>query len=229
MKKILAAVLCAIGVTVMASNAFAVGTVAGAFMKYDNVYFRTSAATEASGYVDSLTAFTVGATFASSVFDTTAAIATEGWIVPMNQAASDTSGVFATLCVYDAPGTDDCQSGADSLAVAAQVSVDGATWVTAAAVSNQNLNANTNIIASRNNQTIINGAFTDLLSANGATVANGKPVWFYRFKVRAAVPNEAISTGSLHLWPYVRFILAYHDAAGYKVAAKIGHLQAVQP
>lgn len=229
MKKILAFVVGVLGLTALASNAFALGTVAGAFMKYDNVYFRTSAATEYSGYVDSLTSFTVGAAGASSVLDTTAAISTEGWIIPMNQSLSDTSGVFATLCVYDAPGSDDCQSGADSLAVATQVSVDGVTWVTAAAVGNQNLNTNGTVIASRNNQTILNGAFVDLLSTNGASLANGKPVWFYRFKIRAATPVEAVNTSSLHLWPYVRFILSYHDAAGYKVAAKIGHLQAVQP
>lgn len=226
MKKILLAV---IG-TLWATAAFALpSTIPFPFhMDYQSVSFITNAAANVNGgRVDSVTARRVGAAGASSVLDTTVALSTAGWASPnaITGGATDTSAVWCRLMVYGAldGGDDGCESGADSLAVAMQVSADGITWATTAALPAQTISGGTNPIASRNNQTIANGAFKDDLSLNGAAVANGQPIWSFVYKYRGInnLPAD-LSGDNAFLWPYIRFVLSFHDPKGYKVHAKVG-------
>jgi len=221
MKKILLAALAAF---TMVGTAHAVAS-SPVRIEYQTVKFRTNAAANpAPGFVDSTTTMRLGAAGASSVLDTTTVISTEGWLFDGPKVLADTSGFHCILYVYDAQGADDCQSGADSLAVAMQVSANGEDWATVAAVAGQTVSAATNPIGTRNNQTILNGAFMDRLTLNGASVANGKPVWMFKYKVRGAQQFNALSEGEVHGWPFIRFILSFHDAAGYKVGAKVAYL-----
>jgi hypothetical protein len=201
-------------------------------IKYQPVLFRTNAAAnDHGGAVDSVAARRVGAAGASSVLDTTVAISTDGWMIYNHNSgvAGDTTSAFCTLIVYGSQdgGDDGCESGADSLAVAMQVSADGKSWLTAAVLPAQTASAGTNPIGSRNNQTIVNGAFMDRLSLNGAAVANGQPVWMFRYKQRVVQSLSEVSEGNLHFWPLIRFVLSFHDAKGYKVQAKVGSYSAV--
>ncbi len=189
-------------------------------MVFDQVFFRTSAANDA-GFVDSLGFNSVGAAGASSVLDTTAAISTAGWEIACGGDAAGDSSVFAKFIVYDAPDGD-CESGADSLGVAMQVSADGVTWATCAVVAGQT-GSGTAVIATRNNQTIANGVFLDKISDNGAALANGQPIWSFPLKMRGNASLGSLDHGSALLFPYIRFITSSHDAKGYKVRAKIGH------
>jgi len=220
MKKLIAALVL---VAAVHGTAFAQFGQVPVRLVHENVKFRTSASNNA-GFVDSLVAKRVGAAGASSVLDTTAAISTQGWHFWTGLNVTDTSNVFCQLTVFDAPGSDACQTGADSLAAAMQVSANGEDWLTVAAITGQTVSAGTNPIASRNNQTIANGAFMDRLSLNGAALANGQPVWVFRYKIRPAQTlGGSVAEGDVQMFPYIRFILSLHDAAGYKIAAKVSH------
>ncbi len=233
MKKVLIAALAAIAV-LTGGTARAQQSV-GTLVRYDQIHFITSAAANPNGGgVDSLVARRVGAAGASSVLDTTAAIGTLGWmrqLHTLNGGATDTSAVWATLLVYAnlAGGDDGCESGADSLAVAMQVSVDGVTWATTAAVAGQSASGGTAPIATRNNQTILAGVYKDALSLNGASVANGQPLWVFKYRIRGINQVANIDCDNVFDFPYIRFVLSFHDAKGYKVAAKIGHFSGIQP
>jgi hypothetical protein len=209
MKKLALAALAAFTLVGIGSDAFAQGRI-----RTENVFFRTSA-NNAVGFVDSLVMQSVGAAGASSVLDTTAGISTSRWYIPPNMQVGD-SAVVATLYVYD-DIDGDSESGADSLAVAVQVSPDGTTWTTLAAVAGQTGSS----IATRNNQTIANGSFLDRLSDNGAALANGQPIWNFKFKARGNTSLATLDQGSIFFFPFVRFITSAHDAKGYKVRAKI--------
>ena len=211
-----------------ASSAFAIGTPVAVFTKFDEVKFRAQVAANPASVWDSTVTSRVGAGGASSVLDTTVAISTEGWVIPINQALSDTSGVFCTLIVHDATAAGDCESGADSLAVAMQVSADGTTWTTLAAVAAQAA-PTTNPITSRNNQTIVNGTFHDRLSMNGAALAAGAPIWMFKFKMRSVTPLDGSDVANAYQFPFIRFVLSFHDAKGYIVQAKVFHQMAVNP
>lgn len=227
MKKILLAALAAIAV---AGTAWASGPSVPTHIKYEQVHFITSAAATGNGGVsDSLQARRVGAAGASSVLDTTAAISTESWMFYNPSVLADTTNQFCMLLIHSSMtgGDDGCESGADSLAVAMQVSADGVTWATCAALPAQSAAGATAPIVTRNNQTILNGAFMDRLSLNGAALANGQPLWMFRYKLRGAQQFADISEGSTQFFPYIRFILSFHDAKGYKVAGKIGHWSAI--
>jgi hypothetical protein len=228
MKKILIAALAAI----WATNAMALGSSIPhpAHMDYVEAHFITSAAATVGGISDSTTARRVGAALASSVLDTTAAFSTAGWVIPQTVAgvAADSNATWCKLLVYASlsGGDDGCESGADSLAVAMQVSADGITWATTAALPAQTISGGTNPIGSRNNQTIVNGAFKDDLSLNGASVANGQPLWvfFYKFRgLNSAPANLTADNG--YLFPYIRFVFSLHDAKGYKIKAKCAVLK----
>lgn len=226
MKNVLRSItLSAISVFALAGTAHAVVSSPVRF-EYQTVRFITSAAaTPNGGIVDSTVARRLGAAGASSVLDTTKAISTEGWLVERHKVLADTSGFFCQLMVSDAPGSDDdCESGADSLGVAMQVSPDGEHWLTAATLPAQTVSATTAPIASRNNQTIVNSAFHDRLSLNGAALANGKPVWVVKFKARGAQQLTEVAEGMTEAFPWIRFILSFHDAKGYKVQAKVAYL-----
>ena len=233
MKKILAAV---IGTALWATGAFALTSSVPhpAHQDFVPVSFITNAAAYSfGGRVDSVTARRVGAAGASSVLDTTVAISTAGWALPpaMTGGATDTSAVWCKLLVYAAldGGDDGCESGADSLAVAMQVSADGTTWATTAALPAQTISGGTGPIVSRNNQTILNGAFKDDLSLNGAAVANGQPIWQFVYKYRGInnLPSSISSDGAF-MWPYIRFVLSLHDAKGYKIHAKVAVLKVAE-
>ena len=209
MKKL---VLAALALCALVPPAFAQES--SARIRTDQVFFRTSAANSA-GYVDSLVMQSVGAAGASSVLDTTRAISTLRWEIPSQMSVGD-SAVVAALIIYD-DVDGDCESGADSLAVAVQVSPDGVTWTNLAAVAGQTGSS----VASRNNQTIANGIFLDRLSDNGAALANGQPIWTFKFKARGNAGLAGLDQSSIFHFPFVRFITSAHDAKGYKVRAKI--------
>lgn len=217
-----------LALSLCASGAWAIGQPVAMFSKVDQVIFRASVAANPTSQWDSLTTMRVGAAGASSVLDTTLAISTEGWVFPTNQPLNDTSFVFCTLIVHDAIGSDDCESGADSLAVAMQVSADGQTWTTLAAVAGQAAGT-TNPITSRNNQTILSGNFHDRISMNGAALAAGQPIWLFKFKQRTATALDGSDAANAYVFPYIRFVLSFHDAKGYKVQAKVVHFQATNP
>lgn len=214
--------------TLFAGSAWAIGTPVSVFTKFDDVKFRAQVAANPASIWDSTVTSRVGAAGASSVLDTTVAISTEGWVIPINQAINDTSGVFCTLIVHDATAAGDCESGADSLAVAMQVSADGVTWTTLAAVAAQAA-PTTNPITSRNNQTIASGTFHDRLSMNGAALAAGQPIWAFKFKMRSVTPLDGSNVAEAYQFPYIRFVLSFHDAKGYIVQAKVFHQMAVNP
>ena len=201
--------------------AWSVGLPSGRFMKFDPLMFRAQVAANHVSVWDSVATSRVGAAGASSVLDTTVAISTEGWDVPAGTVVAD-SALFAHLIVYDATVGGDCESGADSLGVALQVSADGVTWATTAVITAQT-GAAANPIGSRNNQTIANGAFLDLLSANGAALGNGAPIWSYAFKNRPVFSTGLLDNTRIVMFPFIRFILSFHDAKAYIVNAKIGH------
>jgi hypothetical protein len=211
-KKLILAALAAFTLVGLGTDAYAQGRI-----RTENVFFRTSALNTADGFVDSLVMQSVGAAGASSVLDTTAGISTARWLIPQNMQVGD-SAVVATLYIYDSPDGD-CESGADSLGVAVQVSPDGSTWTTLATVAGQTTTAN--MITSRNNQTIANSAFLDRLSDNGASLANGQPIWNFKFKARGNTGLATLDQSSIFHFPFVRFITSAHDAKGYKVRAKI--------
>jgi hypothetical protein len=221
MKKFLLAALAVF----FAATSWASGPTVPLHQKVDNVMFRSQVAANASAVWDSLVTRRVGAAGTSSVLDTTVAISTEGWLRPqgMTGAATDTSQVWLALHVAASVDGGDagCQSGADSLAVAMQVSVDGQTWITTAAVPGQTASAGANPITSRNNQTIVNGAFKDALSLNGAALANGQPAWVFKYRFRGVNQLSAIDCDNAIDYPFIRFIFSFHDAAGYMVKAKI--------
>lgn len=192
-------------------------------MKHIPVKFRTNAAALIGGFVDSTVSRRVGAAGASSVLDTTAGISTDGWFVPNGYPLlADTTANYFKLFVFGSTdGADDgCESAADSMACAVQVSADGKAWLTAAAIPGQTISAGTNPIGSRNNQTIVNGAFMDRLTLNGASLANGQPVWTWGFN-NSTLVNTVIDRANLMFWPYIRFVFSLHDAKGYKIQAKV--------
>jgi hypothetical protein len=170
--------------------------------------------------VDSATTNRLGVASGSSPLDTTTAISTLAWTVPHANTglASDSAQVLAVLNVYD-PSTL-CVSGADSIYIATQGSVDGNTWVTLRTFKNGTISA----IASRLDQTNVTGAFQGLLSQNGAALANGQPVWRYRFTFQ--LPNagqDAVDRYQLYHWPLIRFIVCFDKAYKYGVNASIWH------
>lgn len=218
--------LAALALFALTPPAYAVNGAVSQHINQIQVKFRSQVAANPSSVWDSVVTRRVGAAGASSVLDTTAAISTLGWSVPQNHALTDTSGMFCTLIVYDAPGTDDqCESGADSLSVAVQVSADMETWTTLSAITGQ-AGGTTNPITSRNDQTIAAGSFHGRLSSNGASLAAGQPIWNFTFKLRAVGGLAITDPNAISRFPFIRFILSFHDAKGYKVAAKVIHMRA---
>ena len=222
MKKILLAALMAFGFT---SHVWAAANPVSVYMKYDELKFRSQVAANPASQWDSVVTSRVGVAGASSILDTTLAIGTDGWAFPNQFGNVDSAAFFCTLLVHDATVAGDCESGADSLAAAVQVSADGVTWVTLGAVSGQSAGT-TNPITSRNNQTIANGAFHDRLSLNGAALAAGAPVWMFTFRVRMPYTLAISDPNVIVQWPYIRFVLSFHDAKGYIVQARVGHWSA---
>lgn len=222
MKKIFLAALMALGFT---SQVWAASNPIATYMKFDELKFRAQVAANAPSVWDSTVTSRVGAAGASSVLDTTVAIGTDGWAYPNTFGNTDSTSFFCTLLVHDATTAGDCESGADSLAAAIQVSADGTTWVTLGAVSGQSAGT-TNPITSRNNQTIANGAFHDRLSLNGAALAAGQPLWMFVFRVRMPASLAISDPNAIINFPYVRFVLSFHDPKGYIVQAKVAHWSA---
>ena len=214
MKRILVAAFAA--VTLLSGSAWA-GPSAPIHMSYSQVGFRTQVAANPASQWDSLVTQRVGASGASSVLDTSLAISTEGWILPGSLGTTD-SLAFLHVIVYDATGSG-CESGADSLALAVQVSADGVTWASALTFKGGTA---ASTITSRNNQTIVSGVFLDDISVNGAALAAGAPIWSYKYRNRPATSLTGVDIGGLVLWPYLRFIISFHDPKAYKVAMKIG-------
>jgi len=230
MKNLKTVVGAVLALALYSTTSWASGPSVPVHIKYDPVRFITSAAaTPNGGVVDSAVARRIGAAGASSVLDTTQAISTENWMFYNPQVLADTTSQFCALLVTSSQfaGDDGCESGADSLAAAMQVSVDGVTWATVAAIPGNTVSASTGPIVSRNNQTILGGAFMDRLSLNGAALANGQPIWLFRWKTRGAQSLHDIDAASVQFFPFIRFILSFHDAKGYKVQAKVGHYGAI--
>ena len=224
MKKILLAALAAFTLCGTAWAQSGPG-VSGARVVFEQVRFRSQVAANAPSVWDSVVTARVGAAGASAVLDTSVAISTLGWFVPTANAVGD-SAQFAAIVVYDATTGGDCESAADSLGIAIQVSMDGATWATLGAHATKNVST-TNPIGSRNNHPI-DGAFQDILSSNGASLAAGAPIWQALVKVRANQGLDINDWGALWRYPMFRIILSFHDAKGYIVSAQVAHLSAVQ-
>ena len=222
MKKVLIAALLALSAV---NVAWASGPTVTVHQKVETVFFRAQVWANSFAVWDSSITRRVGAAGASAVLDTTVAISMENWLRPQGVTglATDTSQVWLTLLVHGAlDGAEDgCESGADSLAVAMQVSADGNVWLTTAAVAGQSASASTAPIVSRNNHTIANGAFKDALSLNGLSLANGQPSWLFKYRFRGANQLAAVDCDNAYDWPYIRFVLSFHDAKGYKVRAKL--------
>lgn len=169
------------------------------------------------GYADSVVTSRVGTQI--SILDTTAAISTAGWPQITNQALSDTSGFSFQFNLYDATGTG-CESGADSIYVACQASVDGFNWFTLPtfkAGTKSNIN-------SRLDQANVTGAFFGALSLNGAALSTGPPVWRVLYKQRAVTGWDNPDVGNPAIWPMIRFIVGFPDAKGYIVRGSVTHL-----
>ena len=179
MKKILLAALAALTLCAFGTDAKAGWTFE--HVKYDQVMFRTNAAANPSpGYLDSCVSQRVGVASASAPCETTVAMPTFDWGAIKNQALSDTSGFYFKLIVTDAIGAPagcggggTSESGADSIAVAPEVSMDGVTW---AAVITFKGGTNGVTKTTKNNQTHVNGTYQDQLSVNGASLNGGPPI-----------------------------------------------------
>jgi hypothetical protein len=225
MKRIVFAAFAAICTLVGFTDAFAVGPPVGIFQRYETLRWRARVAANDPSLWDSTATMRVGAAGASSVLDTSLAVSTEGWALPASLGTTD-SLQFMHVLIYDIDGAS-CESGADSLACAVQVSADGNTWATTLTFKGGTA---ASTITSRNNQTIVSGTFLDDISLNGAALAAGAPIWSFRYKQRPVTTlGGAVDIGGLLQWPFVRFILSFHDAKGYKVYGKVGHYQAVNP
>ena len=183
-------------------------------LAFKNVPFRTKLAVEQQGYLDSMVTHRVGTQICP--LDTTAAISTLGWSIPSNQALSDTSGFFCKFIVFDPTGTA-CESGADSLYIAVQVSADGVTWATPKTF----VGGTTANIVSRLSQVNVTGQFYGALSLNGAALAQGAPIWQIPYKIRAVNIWDELSTANINSWPYLRWIVGFPDAKGYGVSARV--------
>lgn len=172
------------------------------------------------GFADSGSVSRVGAQ--SAVLCTTLAVPTKGWLSVQNQAISDTSGAYCVVAFYDAGGTG-CESGADSLYIAAQGSYDGRTWVSLATFKT----GASASITSRLSQANVDGNFYGALTLNGAARANGAPVWNVLYKQRAVSALDGIDIGgSIQRFPLLRWIVGMPDAKGYKIAGKVQYFTA---
>jgi len=167
--------------------------------------------------IDSLATHRVGTQIA--VLCTTRAVSTEGWSYVANNALSDTSGFVCQLLVTDATGTA-TQTAMDSLYAAAQVSPDGLTWTS---VNTFKTGARSSI-TSRLGHTNVDGLFMLALTQNGASLANGAPVWKFLYKQRAVSQWDGVEQGNLSGWPYIRWVIGFPDAGGYGVKAYVTHL-----
>ena len=168
--------------------------------------------------VDSMVTNRVGTEI--SVLDTIRGISTDGWVPVQNQTLNDTAGVYCTLFVYDATDTTaNSQAGADSLYIATQVSADGATWATAGTF----VGGTAPTIVNRLSQVNVAGGFRGCISMNAAANAKGAQVWYVTYKQRVVASAAQIEDTNLQAWPYVRWIVGFPDAAGYKVSAAVTH------
>jgi len=172
------------------------------------------------GFADSNYVQRVGTQIA--VLCTTTAVPTKGWVAVQNQALSDTSGVYCTLSLYDATGTG-CESGADSVYIAAQGSFDGRTWVTLATFKTGAPGS----LDARLSQANANGAFFGALTLNGAARAHGAPVWKLPYKQRAVSAFDGQDVGgSVAAFPLLRWVIGLPDAKGYKITGKVSFFSA---
>lgn len=225
MKKILLAALAALTLVGTAHAGWV-----SPHIKNDQVTFRTKIAANASSVWDSCVSQRVGIAGATAPCETTLAMPTYDWLHVQNQALGDTSGFYIKLIVSDAIGAPvgcggggTSESGADSIAVAAEVSADGVTWVGVLSFV-----GGTNGVtkATKNNQTIVDGTYQDQLSVNGAALNGGPPVWVFQYKSRAVSQTHTVDKGGLAGWPYIRFIFKYHMAKAFKVSAVVAHWSA---
>lgn len=234
MKRYLAWALCLLALSSMATPALAgiVGTATGTVHTVtEPVKVRTHKGTivgnegsnfgldRLGGYVDSTYASSVGAalTGVGSV-DTTEAVDTSGWPKVQSPVLADTMSSFCNFIVTDATGAA-CESGADSLYIATQVSADGLTWATAGTF----VGGTVATLLSRLDQTNAAGTFNGRLSNNGAALAQGAPIWRVKYKVRGASSNTVVDEAGLQGWRYLRWIVAYPDAKGYIVKMWVEH------
>jgi hypothetical protein len=179
-----------------------------------DLHFRTSVAANPTSVWDSLSCSRVGAQIA--VLCTTSAVGTKYWSSPENTIAGD-STQFIQLHVFDQDGAS-CQSGADSLYIASQVSADGITWATAGTF----VGGTAPTVVDRLDQTNVAGGFRGCLTLNGASLGKGAPLWkvtYYTKDLSSA--QSKLEDCNLRMWPYIRFIIGFADVAGYKVKAKV--------
>lgn len=221
MKKLFLAVMAAvavIGVTTEASaqNNFAARKV------WETVVVRTNAAANPSpGFIDSSAWSAVGAEAATSaVLDTTIAFDTDNWIVHPGSPGTTDSTDFITLLINDSVGNSS-DAGSDSIGVSVQVSADAQAWTTALAFKGGTFG--TVFALAGNNQTIVDGIRRDQLSANGA--GNSPKVWVYKFRHHAANGMAGPDMQGLSAFRYVRFIFWYIEPSGYKLSARLGHYE----
>jgi hypothetical protein len=106
--------------------------------------------------------------------------------------------------------------------VAVQGSPDNVNWVTLRTFVGGTISS----ITDRLDQTNVTGAFRGILTANGASLANGPPVWIQRYRLKDTPVAQEPSDCKLDSWPFIRWIFGSHDAAGYKVRAAVAHYAA---
>jgi len=231
MKKILLAALAAL---TLVSTVWAATVIVAPTLRFDQLKFRTHAAAGFAGQagavsdfglfdaVDSTVAMRVGVAGASWPLDTTTAISTDGWAVNDNKLLADSTD-FCTFFIYDQGGnTNTTQTGVDSMYIACQGSVDGTLWVTLRTFVGGTISS----ITDRLDQTNVTGAYRGVLTSNGASLANGGPVWIQRYRLKDTPVAQEPSDAKLDSWPYLRWIFGSHDAGGYKVKCGVSHYAA---
>lgn len=231
LKRLIAGALLIAAALAVASSAFADASAqfASPHLKTDPLVFRVHKAAlgvgvsgfsgldALGGYADSVTTSRVGTQIC--ILDTTVGMSTAGWPIITNQALSDTSGFSCQLNVYDATGGS-CESGADSIYVAAQASFDNVTWFTLPTFKSGTKSS----ITSRLDQANVTGAFFGALSLNGAALSTGAPAWRVLYKQRAVTGWDNPDVGNVQAWPMLRWIIGFPDAKGYIVRASVTHL-----
>jgi hypothetical protein len=78
-------------------------------------------------------------------------------------------------------------------------------------------------ITDRLDQTNVTGAYRGILTSNGASLANGAPVWIQRYRLKDTPVAQEPADCKLDSWPFLRWIFGSHDAGGYKVKAAVIH------
>lgn len=173
--------------------------------------------------IDSFIARRVGAAGASAPWCTTAAVDMSRWPRMNNSAVADSMIPFCVFNVYDAGGV--TQSGADSLWIHTQGSIDGRVWVPLGTPYGVVPTPPTliDLIA----QTSVAGGWVVDLSRTGAALARGEPIWTLPYINSTIASSRVANIGRLAQWRMVRWIIAFPDAAGYRVKASVSHQEDV--